>query len=71
MVPLYSRIFKKGFKLFEIFVNFARPFHSLTPLKEKHFWPHVARRNGTCRSVSVVRSSRVLVSDNLSNRHAR
>ena len=45
----------------KFFVNFdfaSRPFHSFTPLKEKHFWPHVVRKNGTRRSVSVFRSSR-------------
>ena len=58
----------------KFFVNFdfaSRPFHSFDPLKEKHFWPHVVRRNGIRRSVSVFRSCRVLLSDNLSNRHER
>ena len=72
-VPLSSGFFvtRSNFfwKLSLILLYFqARCF---TPLKERNFWLHVFRRNGTGRSVSVFRNSRVLVSDNLSNRHAR
>ena len=58
----------------KVIVNFdfvSMAFHNFAPLKEKHFWPHVVRRNEPQRSVTMCRSTRVLVSDSLSNRHAR
>ena len=60
--------------MIKFFANFdfaSRPFHSFAPLKEEYFWSRVVLGNGTRRSVSVLRSTRVLVSDNLSNRLAR
>ena len=66
--------FRQDLNCLRFFDNFgfaSRPFHSFAPLKEKHFWPHVVCSNGTRRSVLVFRSSRVLVSDNLPDRHAR
>ena len=74
MVPLCSGVSRLDLNCLKFFVNFDfafGPFHSFAPLKEKHFWPHVVRENWTHRSVTVLRSSRVQVSDQLSNRHAR
>ena len=47
---------KQDLNCLKFFANFdfaSRPFHSFAPLKGKHFWPHVVRKNGTRRSVSV------------------
>ena len=59
----FSRQDLNCLKFFFDFDFASRPFHSFAPLKEKNFWPDVVRRNGTHRSVSVLRSSRVLASD--------
>ena len=44
-----------------------RPFHIVTPLYEKHFWPFADFRMGISKSDLVLRNSLLFVSESLEN----